>query len=56
MSLLAVRQTEINARTADYNKLIEQYNQSTDKTVKEQIAKEAEAINKQIQTAENDYK
>lgn len=55
MTILDVKQGEINSKIEEYNKLIQKYNQSTNKDTKEKIADQAEALNKQIEKAEKDY-
>jgi len=46
MTILANKQDLINAKTKEYNALVESYNASTDKEVKKQISEEIEALNK----------
>ena len=56
MSILGQKQAEINARTKEYNSLIDAYNASTDKDLKKAISEEAEKLNKKIKEYEDDYK
>ena len=56
MTILAKKQEQVNAKTKEYNRLIEQYNKSTDKEAKKQIADEAEKLNKKIKEFEDEYK
>lgn len=56
MDILANKQAQVNAKTKQYNSLIEAYNTSTDKDIKKQIADEAEKLNKQIKQYEDEYK
>jgi hypothetical protein len=56
MSILGQKQAEVNARTKEYNSLIDAYNASTDKDLKKAISEEAEKLNKKIKEYEDDYK
>jgi len=56
MDILVNKQAQVNAKTKEYNSLIEAYNKSTDKDIKKQIADEAEKLNKQIKQYEDEYK
>ena len=56
MDILGRRQSEINAKTKEYNSLIDAYNTSTDQDIKKQIAEKAEALNKQIKNMQDEYK
>lgn len=56
MDILGNKQAQINAKTKEYNSLIDAYNTSTDKDIKKQIAEEAEKLNKQIKQYEDEYK
>ena len=56
MDILGNKQAQVNAKTKEYNSLIDAYNKSTDKEIKKQIAEEAEKLNKQIKEYEDEYK
>lgn len=56
MDILGNKQAQVNAKTKEYNSLIEAYNKSTDKDIKKQISEEAEKLNKQITQYEDEYK
>ena len=56
MDILGNKQAQVNAKTKEYNSLIDAYNKSTDKDIKKQIAEEAEKLNKQIAQYEDEYK
>jgi len=56
MDILVNKQAQVNAKTKEYNSLIDAYNISTDKEIKKQIADEAEKLNKQIKQYEDEYK
>ena len=56
MDILGKKQAQVNAKTKQYNSLIEAYNKSTDKDIKKQISEEAEKLNKQIAQYEDEYK
>ena len=56
MDILGKKQAQVNAKTKEYNSLIDAYNKSTDKDIKKQIAEEAEKLNKQIKDYEDEYK
>ena len=56
MDILGNKQAQVNAKTKEYNSLINAYNKSTDKDIKKQIAEEAEKLNKQIKDYEDEYK
>ena len=56
MNILANKQAQVNAKTKEYNSLIEAYNKSTDKDIKKQIADEAEKLDKQLNQYEDEYK
>ena len=50
MDILVNKQAQVNAKTKEYNSLIEAYNKSTDKDIKKQIADEAEKLNLPIKS------
>lgn len=56
MDILGNKQAQVNAKTKEYNSLIDAYNKSTDKDIKKQISEEAEKLNKQIAQYEDEYK
>ena len=56
MDILSNKQAQVNAKTKEYNSLIDAYNKSTNKDIKKQIAEEAEKLNQQIKDYEDEYK
>lgn len=56
LSLIQEKQKAVNTLTARANKIIEEYNASTDAEHKKKLAADIEAYNKQIQKAQEDLK
>ena len=56
LSLIQEKQKAVNTLTDRANKIIEQYNASTDAEYKKKLAADIEAYNKQIQKAQEDLK
>lgn len=56
LSLIQEKQKAVNTLTARANKIIEEYNASTDAEYKKKLAADIEAYNKQIQKAQEDLK
>ena len=56
LSLIQEKQKAVNTLTNRANKIIEQYNASTDAEYKKKLAADIEAYNKQIQKAQEDLK